>query len=233
MIKRLFVGCLAALALSAGAVPVTFFDVQYEVTAIASGDGLPGYDMQAGPASDAALSASADSIGTADVATAGAIGGPGLLSTSADVSGGGIGAASAVATSRFTGSFLNAGTQTVTLDFTTFDFASGSGSASTSLFVSLSSGGTTLFQDYVTGPWTFSYDLAAGTTSLLDLTLASEVSAGFPTAGLGNASGVGLVNFAVSAVPLPATWLLFLTGLGPLGAVVRFRRTPRAEAEVA
>jgi hypothetical protein len=232
VIKRLFVGCLAALALSAGAVPVTFFDVQYEATAIATGDGLPGYDTQSSLSWGASVTVSADSIGATDVATAGAFGGPGLLTTSADVSGGG-GIASAVATSRFTGSFLNAGKQTVSLDFTPVDFTVGSGSASTSLFVSLTSGGVTLFQDYVTGPWEFAYDLTPGSTSLLDLTLASEVSAGFPTAGLGNASGVGLVSFTVSAVPLPATWLLFLTGLGPLGFVVRRRRAPQAAAEVA
>ncbi|MEF7616297.1 hypothetical protein V4F39_20450 [Aquincola sp. MAHUQ-54] len=56
---------------------------------------------------------------------AGGIAGPGLLSTSVDVSATGFG--SAVATSRFTGSFLNGVQVDLNLDFTALDFAVGSG----------------------------------------------------------------------------------------------------------
>ncbi|MEF7613325.1 hypothetical protein V4F39_05325 [Aquincola sp. MAHUQ-54] len=230
MVKRLFMACLAALALSAQAAPVSFVDALFEATAVATTDGVPGFDMQSGPPSELPVLAEADSIGlTTDIALAGAIGGPGLLSTSADVSGAS-GIASAVATARFTGSFATTGLLSLSIDFAPVTFADGAGSAATSLFVSLVSGGVTLFQDYVTGPWTFEYTQAAGATSLLDLTLSSEATVGFPTAGVGNAVTSGLVSFAVSPVPLPATWLLFLGGLGPIAAAVRVRRAAQAPA---
>jgi hypothetical protein len=95
-------------------------------------------------------------------------------------------------------------------------FAVGSGLGSTSLFVTLTSGATTLFQDYVTG--TFSRFLGPAFSGRLDLLLTSEASAGFPQQGVGNGSGFGLAT-VTSAVPLPAPWLLLLVGLGPIAAV--------------
>lgn len=214
MNKKILIACLAALAFSTQASAVTFVDPQFDVTAIASTDGAPGFDSQSSPPSGTPVSASADSVGTTDVATAGAFGGPGLLTTSADVTAA-TGIASAVATSHFSGSFLNAAQMGLDIDFSTIDFMVGSGTAATSLFVSLTSDGATLFADFVAGPWSFSYNPTAGTMSLLDLTLSSEVSGGFPSDS-GNASSFGQASFAVSAVPLPATWVLFLAGLGPV-----------------
>lgn len=215
MKKQILMACLAAAAFCAHAGPVTFFDVQFDVTAIASGDGAPGFDSQSGPPSATPLSASAAS-GSLDIATAGAIAGPGLLSTSADVSGGG-GIASSVATSHFVGSFLNSGFITLNIDFTALDIADDTGDAGTSLFVLLTSGGVTLFQDYITGPWAFAYDPAAG-TSVLDLTLSSQASAGFPAPGVGSGSSFGLVSFT-GTVPEASSLLLLSLGLGMLLAV--------------
>jgi hypothetical protein len=215
VIKRVLLAGLAALALSSEAQAITFLTTQFDVTAVATADGAPpGIDSRSGPPSPTPVSASADSVGASNVATAGAIGGPGLLTTSADASAMD-GIASAVGTAHFSGTFtMSALEPLLYVDFTPTTFASGSGVGLTSLFLSLSTGTTTLFADLITGPW--SYNLFPGTAYLLDLTLTSEASAGFPE-GLGNASSFGLTT-VTSAVPLPAPWLLLLVGLGPVVA---------------
>ena len=232
MTKRVLMACLAALAFSSEADAITFSNVQFDVTAIAVTDGVPGFDSQSSPPSTAPVVASAGSVGTTDVATAGAIGGPGLLSTSADVSGGG-GIANAVSTSHFSGSFIASALEPIlTLDYSALNSALGSSSAATSLFVSLTSGSSTLFQGFITGGslWGFAHNLAPGATGLLDLTLSSEVSAGFPMQGTGNASSFGLVTVA-AAIPEPEIGFLLLIGLGTLAAVRK--RAVRAVNRVA
>lgn len=222
-IQALIAG-VAALILcgAAHAQQIPFFNVQFETTAIAlTSDGPAGFETQSGVLGEDAVSASADSIGVVDVATAGAIVGSNLLSTSVDVSAAGL--SSAVATSRFTGSFINAGSVALDVDFSWLDFATGSGDASTTLFVSLTSNGVKLFEDYVQGPWQFAYSPLAGTTSVLDLTLTSDASAAFLSTGTGNASSFGLVSITTS-VPEASTWLLFALGLGGVALFVQSRR---------
>ena len=215
MSKRVLLACLAALAFVSEAGAITFSNAQFEVNALALTSGPVGLDSHSSPPSLAPVSASAASMGGTDVATAGAIGGLGLLTTSADASAGS-GIASATGTAHFLANFvLTAAEPNLFLDYTPLDFTSGTGAATTSLFVTLTSNGVRVFSDLVSGPW--SYFLAPGATNLLDLTLTSEASAGFPQ-GAGNASSVGLVS-VTSAVPLPAPWLLLLVGLGPLAAV--------------
>jgi hypothetical protein len=89
VIKRVLVGCLAAFAFSAQAVDIPFVNPQFDATAVAAADGPAGFESQSGPPSALPVVASAASLGTISVATAGAIGAPGFLTTSADVSGGG------------------------------------------------------------------------------------------------------------------------------------------------
>jgi hypothetical protein len=219
MTKRVLLACLAALAFCSEASAITFTSVQFDVTAVAVTDGPVGFDQQSSPPSSAPVAASADSVGTTDIATVGAIGALGFLTTSADVSGGSSGIANAVATSHFLGSFImGAGEPLLHLEFTPSSFAIGSGIADTSLFVSLTSDGTQLFQGFV-GPGQFNYVLAAAVTSVLDLTLASEASAGFPTQGFGNASSFGLVTVtsSPSVVPLPGAFAMFGGALGLAG----------------
>lgn len=219
------IGCLASLALAASAIagPVAFFDVQYEATAVAvTSDGPVGFDSQSDPTGATGATASAASVGTTDVATAGAFAGPGVLSTSADVSSTGLG--SAVATAWFTGSFLNVGTMNVGIEFDALNFITGTGNATTSLFVSLISDGVTLFSDYVDELWAFTYTPTFGTTSQLSLTLSSEVDAGLTGSGEGNASSFGLVAF-VGTVPEAPT--LFLVSLALCGVVASGRLSQR------
>lgn len=218
MSKKVLMACLGALTLCSEASAITFTSTQFDVNAVAVTSGVPGFDTQSGPPAPTPVSASADSSGGTELATAGAIGGPGLLSTSADVSGGG-GVANAAGSSHFLGSFtMSAAEPVLKIVFDPLNFASGSGLSTTSLFVLLSKDGVTLFSDLISAPWSFSYNLGPGGSDLLDLTLTSEVSAGFPGSGIGNASSSGLVTIT-SAVPLPATWLLFLIGLGPVAAM--------------
>jgi hypothetical protein len=216
--KQLLAACLAAVFLWNPA-----FASQTEVTAVSqTADGDLGYDDHTGGAGDT-LTASAASIGSTDVATAGAFYAPGLLTTSADIAANAFG--SSVALASFSDSFVNAGAVSLSLDFSSQDLTSGSGDASTTLFVSLVSDGVTLFSDYVQGPWQFSYSPTAGTTSVFDLTLSSEVSADFVSDGAGNASSFGLVTFT-SPVPEAPIWLLLSLGAVPL---VFMRRQARRE----
>ncbi|MEF7616296.1 PEP-CTERM sorting domain-containing protein [Aquincola sp. MAHUQ-54] len=86
----------------------------------------------------------------------------------------------------------------------------------------------TLFEDYVQGPWVFSYTPVVGSTSVLDLTVSSEVSAAFLSAGAGDASAFGLVGIT-GAVPEAETWLMFTLGLGAVAALrLRSRRQTAA-----
>jgi hypothetical protein len=198
---------------------ITFFNVQYDAAAVAvSADGPPGASADAGLLGPDLVSVSADSIGSTDVATAGALVGMGFLSTSADVSASGFG--SAVASARFTGSFLNAGAVNLSIDFTALDLASGSGDAATTLFVSLVSDGVTLFADYVSDSWSFAYSPLLGGTSVLDLTLSSEASAAFLSSDAGNGSAFGMVTFG-GTVPEAPSLLLSALGLVLLAATQR------------
>lgn len=226
MIRRVLVGCLAAFAFSAQAVDIPFVNPQFDVTAVAVADGPAGFESQSGPPFPLPVVASAASVGAVSVATAGAIGAPGFLTTSADASGGSE-IANSVATSHFSGSFLMSAAQPIlSIDFTAFTFAAGSGTAATSLFLSLTSGGVVLFNDFVSGPSTLTYSLTPGVANLLELTLISEATAGFPDQGTGNASSLGQVAFA-SAVPEPGTGLLLFLGIGAMAAA-RKRRAPIA-----
>lgn len=224
MTSRTWVVGLTAVVLAVGAhaQSLPFTSVQHESTVIAlTSDGPPGMDIQSGPLGSDGLALSTSSIGATDLATAGVVLAQDLLTTSADVSASAIG--SAVASTRFVGSFVNGTAVSLSLDFSAFDFSSGSGSASTTLFVSLTSDGQTLFADFVTGPWHIAYNPVAGSTSVLDLTLASEVSAAFLGAEPGNASGLGMVSF-VGTVPEASSWMMLGLGLALLTPMARHRR---------
>ncbi len=222
MIKRVLLAALAAFACSAQAVDIPFTNPQFDVNAVAVADGPAGVDAHSSPPDAVPIVASAASVGTVSVATAGAIGAPGLLTSSADVSGGG-GIVNAVGTADFSGSFVStAAAPILSIGFTSTNFSDGTGNASTSLFLSLTSGGVVLFNDFVSGPSVLTYFLAPGATNVLSLTLTSEVDAGFTTSGIGDASSLGQVAFT-SAVPEPGTGVLCLLGLGAVG-VARKKR---------
>jgi PEP-CTERM motif len=217
MLKRFLVACLAACAMAAQAGPVTFLSTSTDVTAIAISDAAPDFQSAASPPD--AISASAASIGI-NVATAGSLAAPGLLSTSADVSGVNGDVVSAVSTSHFLGSFISDAQLLLGIDFMASDFMSGSGNGGTSLFVTLMAGTTTLFNDYLTQSELFSFAVAPGTLGTLELTLTSEANAGLLTSDEGAYSSNGLVSIT-TPVPEPATYLLVMVGLTMIGFVRR------------
>ena len=215
MNKRALLAFAAALVCSSAANAITYFGTHGEATAVAiSADGLPESSSRSGSPAMDTLIADAASVGTVDVATAGAIVGLDLLSTSADVSAGTFG--SAVSTARFSAAFVNTSFVDLGLLFTRNDTASGTGAATTTLFVSLVSDGVSLFRDFVQGTsWQMTYSPVVGTTSLLDVLLTSEANAAFLSAGDGGAAASGLV----SVVPEVSTWLMLSIGLGAVGAL--------------
>jgi hypothetical protein len=159
-----------------------------------------------------------------NVATAGAIAGTGLLSTSADVSSVNGDVTSAVSTSHFLGSFLGGPGLLFGIDFVPTDFASGSGGGGTTLFVTLKNGATTVFNDFLTGSRLFSYSTALGSIGTLELTLTSEANAGFLSATSGGFASNGLVNLTTPPVPERETYLLLVSGLCATSLWVRRRK---------
>ncbi len=226
MRKPFLMLCLAGLtvlAVNARAAVITFDNTQVEATAVAiTGDGVPGFDQQQ-DSSGATVVAMADSVGS-DVATAGAIAGLGLLSTSADAAASQFG--HAVSTARFGGAFGGSGTVNLWVDLLALDLASGSGAAATTLFISLVSDGVTLFEDFVQDSWSFSFLSTAGASHWLEVILSSEASAAAWLPGDGNASAFGQVTIAGS-VPEAATLLLLAVALAAL-VVFSPRRRPAA-----
>ena len=215
MVYRLLAAFLASFAISAHA--VTFSSTQFNVDAVALSDAAP--DFQSASSPTALVTASAASVANNNAATAGAIAGPFLFTTSADASATG-GIASAVSTAHFLGSFVNAAHMLLGLDFLRTDVLSGTGGGSTTLFVTLKSGATTIFDDFITGSRAFDYLASVGSTSTLELTLSSDASAGFLGTGPGNSSSFGLVEIT-APVPEPETYLLFAIGLAAIGAARR------------
>ena len=220
MDKRTLVAFVAAVVCSTAAHAIPYFGVYGEAAAVAiAGAGVPESQTQSGSPMEDALTAEAASLDTTDVATAGAIIGLDFLSTSADVSAGSFG--SAVSTARYSGAFVNSALVDLGLHFTQFNTTSGSGAATTTLWVSLVSDGVSLFRDFVQGSsWQHTYTPVAGTTSLLDIVLTSEASAAFVSAGVGNATAFG----QVSVVPEASTWWMLSLGLGAVAAGVGKRR---------
>ena len=224
--KQLLMTVLTLVAVAAQAGPVQFVGTQFDTTAVALAQGLADAQSASSPPSALPLTSEAVATGTTDVATAGAFGSLGLLSTSADVTGIS-GLTSGVGTSHFSGMFLNTGLPTsLIFDFESLDFASGTGLAGATLFILLVSNGTTLIDEVLTASTalTFQTLLPAGTTGVLDLLLVSEAQGG--DGGFGGASNTALVQF-VALVPLPPTYLLLLVALFAMIAVQRRVRGAR------
>lgn len=224
MATRILVAALACLAMTAQALPmpISFFNTTFDTTAIAVAEGGADIDTDASPPGVLPLSSSAVQVGVSDLATADAFGDAGFLSTSASATGI-LDLASGVATSHFSGSFINHGLLSLYMNFDTIGFASGTGVADGSLFVTLTNDGTTLISDVFTtsGPLNFFFDLPIGSVGVLDLLLVSEANAmGAAGGGVGDGFNLALVSFT-GTVPLPATWLLVVIGIGALGAVRR------------
>jgi len=160
-------------------------------------------------------------VGALNIATAGAIGGPGLLTASADASWVG-GIASAVWTAPFAGTFtMTALEPLLYVAFGSHDLRFGlRARVDAALHQALAKRDDAVRR---LRHRCVCIQPVPGITYLLDLTLTSDASAGFRGPGFGDASSFGPTTFT-SVVPLPAPWLLLLAGLGPLIAGKRAAR---------
>jgi len=224
---KLLIAFIASMALGAQAVPVVFTSAQFDTSALAIAEGVPVFDSH-GPTPTTSQS-NATSFGANDFASGSALGSSGLLTAFAEADSL-VGAASALAQSHFLGSFSGSGRLSLHLGFDTTNALVGGGLADAMLFVLVQNtvGGvtTTLFNTFFASGTNI--DLLAilptGGTTTLDLLLFSEAST---TGGGQSGQNFSELTFA-AAIPLPATLLLLIAGLGAMLAVRRKSGSARA-----
>ena len=217
MLKRLMAACIVFVGVSVEAAPIVFQNVQLTADAVSLAEGIADAQSAASPPSPPPLTPSAAAIGASDLALAGAVAAPGLLSTSADVISI-VGPASAVASASFSATFVNFTLTSLVFDFDSFDFATGSGFAGASLIVLLTSGGQTIIDEVftVSTERTFTFNAAPGTLSLLQVFISSEASALLAPGGASNFASVSIVG---TGVPLPSTIMLLLVAAFAMRAI--------------
>jgi len=228
---RFLVALLASVAIGAQASPIVFTSTQYDTTAFAVVGALADAHSDLSPPSALPLLSTATVVGANDFATSAAFGTSGLLFTSAEADSfpGAIGA-SAGAQSHFVGSILGNGPLKLHFGFDSLDSIVGGGVGDGTLFVLLTNTvgavTTTLFNDFFTGSGLFNlqYDVPVGGVSRLDLLLFSEATT--------TAAGQSAQNFSQvtvgGTIPLPATPLLVIAGLGAMLASRRKRQNAAA-----
>ena len=221
MATKFLLALIASMAIGAQAVPVVFTSAQFDTSALAIAEGVPVFDSH-GPTPITSQS-NAVAVGTNDFASASALGSLGLLFAFSEADSV-VGPASALAQSHFLGSFSASGRLSLDLGFDSTNALVGGGLADAMLFVLVQNtlGGvtTTLINTFFTSG--IDIDLQAilpvGSITTLDLLLFSEAS----TSGAGQSGqNFSQLTFAAAAIPLPATLLLFITGLGAMLAVRR------------
>jgi hypothetical protein len=192
--------------------PIVFATSSFDTTAVALADGPAGFDSDIGPPTPVTSSAFA---GVNDIATAGAIAAPGLFTASSDASAV-VGSAFAVGQSHFLGTILDFGKLILTVDSFILNFG-GSGD----VFVLLTNNvlGQLVNDDIMTSSArTYVFTIPTGSVTTLDVTVVSEASAN---------AGSGASNFSqatiAGTIPLPATPLLVVAGVGALLASRRRR----------
>jgi hypothetical protein len=231
MAKKLLLACLACLATSVQAAPVTFFNTQFDATALASAGAA--FDLQTTPPTPpGTLIATADPSGTSDPsALAVASNLPGLLSTLTDAFVTTADFASAAATSHFQGSFITTGHLILNLDFLQNTSAVGTGSGDSGYHVGLTIGGVPFLNFDVTpainDPFTsdtrhYSFETQPGSTGILDVSIFSEAGADGVSGPGGSGNSFASLNFT-AVVPQPGTWWLLLIGMAAFGIVQRGR----------
>lgn len=222
MLGKMIVAGLAWCAVVAHAVPIGFVNTQFETMAMASAQGATDVRSASSPPSALPLISEALAAGSTDVATAGALGAAGFVSTAADITAI-TGFTSAIATSFFTGSLIADGLIRIDIALDILDLASGRGSGLATLFVTLTSNGVTLIDEVLTSAISTSFfaNVGSGSANVFELMLVSEAQGvGAADGGPSGAFNLALVQFSAE-VPLLPTHAFILLGLALMAAMRR------------
>lgn len=203
---------MAFWVLVVNAAPIVYSSAQYDTVAVAIAGGEADFNSGSSPPADMPLLTSATAFDAVDYASGSGVAAIGLLTTQAEANSF-AGIANAVGTSEFTGVFsldpllfLQ-----ISIDMTSQHFTDAAAFSSGTLFLVVTSGGTTFLDEQLSTGGLYSYSLgpvAAGSYTL-NLQLSSEAN----TTSGGNAFNFASVAFeaTVSAVPEPGTLLLWAT----------------------
>lgn len=224
-------GCLVFAAANASAIPITFNTSEFTAFVAADlGDESSGLTTMTNPPDALPLFASAELSDDGNSSTAASTVNPGQF----DVSTGALSTgrfAIATAGAGFSGEFTGTGDRfNFSIDFSNENEFFGDGSADAELFVTLISGGTTLFDQTfnTTQMIEQSFILSAGSSNLFDVQLISNSLADGSMDDLISASNVAGASFNINATPVPEpsmAWLM-VGGLALVG--VARRRALRA-----
>lgn len=215
-----------SLLTAAPAFAVTFTSADYGTAASASAQGMADSDADSGGAVALPLFSTATAAGLQDFATAAATASEGLLSAVASVDSLGA-AASAQAEARFVGTLADSGRLRFSFELASDGTLGGGGAGGSaggtaagllSVLLTSTLGNTTstlLSTSFsATGHHVFDFDLAAGSSTALDIRLAGNAA----TSALGqSAAQFSQLSFSVTAVPEPASWLMLAAGMAGLG----------------
>jgi hypothetical protein len=194
---------LALVAANAFATPVQYTSVVWtnaDVTSIATAA-----DFNLSPPSALPLITESTVYNDTDYATANSINGLGLLNTYAEASSA-TGFASATGSAEFTGTFdWVACLLWLNLSFEIYGSDGAGGLVGADLFVTVTNGGSIVFQDVFTTPGDITLNVVLPTSGPTTLDLLVDSTA-FVSAGGTEFSGAG-VQFS-AAVPEPSTWAL-------------------------
>jgi hypothetical protein len=206
------------MAMGAQAGPIVFTSALFDTNALASADSGPVFNSD-GPNPTSSTSTAVSGIN--DFASAVGFGTSGLLFTSVEADSF-VGSADAQAESHFVGTFPGYGPLNLHLGFIDLSTLLGGGTGDGHLFVLLQNTvgatTTTLFNNEVFGsPIDFHYVVPVGGITTLDLLLFGEASSTNPGDSGQNFSQVTING----TIPLPATPLLMVAGLGAMLAARR------------
>lgn len=218
-------GCLLSAAANVAATPIVFTNSGHNTFAsVDLGSDTSGLISNASPPGVLPLFSSAVRSSSGNSSSASGSANTGQLDVSTETVSSSLFAA-ATAGAGFTGMFTGTGQQVgFIIDYTTSDENFG-GLASSQLFVTLLSNGTTLLDKIFSSSELFkqSFILSSGSTNLFDIQLIGDAVADGSVNDIALGSNIASASFSINAAPVPepsVAWLM-LGGIGLLGLARR------------